>query len=89
MPKKGDPEWEIVDELPSEKRKRQKTAAKPQKKKSLWFSKPVWIGIAVGAVAAAIFPFFRVFVIHLARSWWLWLAILAYWYWRRLQKAGK
>lgn len=77
MNKNDDPEWEIVDSLPNER----KTRKNPVKFR---ISKKFIIGAVIGVAIAIISPRF---VVNLVRNlivyWWLVIAIAAYWYYAR------
>ena len=80
MPKNEEPKWEVVDEIPGEKRT-QKKSGPPSK--SLLKSKSLWIGVAVGVLSIIFLPAVLVIVRRLALAWWIWLPLLAYWWWRK------
>lgn len=86
MPTQQEPKWEVVDELPGEKKKKN---ARRDPLSSLLRSKMLWIGVAVGVVAVVIFPILRGLIPNLVRSWWIWVGILGVWYWRRMQRMPK
>lgn len=77
MSKNEEPEWEIVDSLPNER----KPKKKPLKPKLSW---KFIVGAGIGLAIAIVFPRF---VINLVRNliayWWLILAFGAYWFIRR------
>ena len=79
-----EPKWEVVDEIPGEKRPRPAPCKNPLK------SKPLWIGVGIGVLVVVLFPplFATALLIvkRLAAAWWLWLAVAVYWYWRRMQR---
>jgi len=85
MPQKRDSEWEIVEEIPGER--------KPNSPKATLLnflkSKKLWIGILIGAGLFVAVPFFRVMLQNAIRAWWIWVALALYFVWARLKKAGK
>ena len=78
MTNNDDPEWEVVDSLPNEKKPR------PPKPFKFRISKKFLIGAGIGIAIAIISPRF---VVNLVRNdvayWWLIVAIAAYWIIRR------
>jgi len=78
MTNNDDPEWEVVDSLPNEKKPR------PSKPFKFRISKKFLIGAGIGIAIAIISPRF---VVNLVRNvvayWWLIVAIAAYWIVRR------
>ena len=88
MPSKQEPKWEVVDSLPGEKKPKARPSAT-----SRALVRSIWIGIAIGAVIALLFPpilaGLGVIIRRLAMAWWLWVGIGAYWYWRRTQRSRK
>ncbi len=84
MPKKKDPDWEIVDKLPGEDRP--KTESHTTKSPSLFRRRSLWIGLGLGIAIALAFPIVRVILLNLLRAWWLWLAVAIYILWRRGQR---
>ena len=78
MKNNDDPEWEVVDSLPNERKR------PTPKQFKIRISKKFIIGAAIGLVLAIIFPRF---VVNLVRNavayWWLILLVAAYWMIRR------
>ncbi|MBC2605114.1 hypothetical protein [Pelagicoccus albus] len=85
MSRRNDPEWEVVDELPGEKRPK----AKSGKAISIFRNKTLWIGIATGITLVIVFPIFRALLQNALRAWWIWLGLALYWIWRRIQNGQK
>ncbi len=84
MSPKHDSDWEVVDELPGEKK------PKPSKggSVSVFKNKSLWIGVLAGAALVILVPVFRVLLLNLIRAWWLWLGLALYWVWRRTKQAA-
>ena len=80
----NEPKWEVVDEIPGEKK-----PAPPSRTIRLLKSKALWIGVAIGAGLIAFLPVLRAMALNLARAWWLWVGLLIYWYWRRMQRRAR
>lgn len=83
MAAKHDPEWEIVEEIPGEK--------KTRKQKSGGFmaflkSKKLWIGLALGVTLVIAVPVVRVMLQNAIRAWWIWVGLALYFLWRRMSK---
>ncbi len=74
MKNNDDPEWEIVDSLPNEKKSREKKAVK------LRISKKFVIGAVIGIAIAILYP---PSIVNLARTLfaWRWLVLLIALYW--------
>ncbi len=74
MNKNDDPEWEIVDSLPNEKKPRDKKTVK------LRLSKKFLIGAAIGLAIAVLYP---PSIVNLGRTLfaWRWLVLLILLYW--------
>lgn len=74
MKNNDDPEWEIVDSLPSEKKKRTKKTVK------LRLSKKFVIGSIIGIGIAILYP---PSIVNLVRTLfaWKWLVLLIAMYW--------
>ncbi|MBK1875252.1 hypothetical protein [Pelagicoccus mobilis] len=84
MPSKHDSDWELVEEIPGEK--------KPNAKKggfmSLLKNKTLWIGLIAGAALVIAVPVLRVMLQNALRAWWIWVGLALYFIWARLKKAG-
>ena len=80
MSKKEDPEWEIVDSIPGERKT-------PQKNRSIRFPKKFWIGAGIGVAIAILFPpamrFLMNFFRNLIAYWWILVPVAAYLFVRR------
>jgi len=83
MPADQDPKWEVVDEIPGERKPR------PSKANKLLRSRGLWIGMAVAVAAVLAVPALRIMLMNLARSWWLLAALSVLWYWQRLRRASR
>ncbi|MBD5779944.1 hypothetical protein IEN85_10635 [Pelagicoccus sp. NFK12] len=78
----NDPDWEVVDELPGEK----KPSSQPGRLVTFLKSKTLWIGLLAGAALVILVPVFRVMLQNLVRAWWIWVGLALYWIWRRMKK---
>ena len=84
MAQNDDPKWEVVDELPGER--------KPSKRASstnMLKNQALWFGVGIGVLLALIVPVFRIGLFYLFRSWWIWVPIVAYLIWRRIARARR
>lgn len=74
MKNNDDPEWEIVDSLPNQKKTREKKTVK------LRISKKFVIGAVIGIAIAILYP---PSIVNLARTLfaWKWLVLLIILYW--------
>ena len=84
MSAKPDPDWEIVEEIPGEK--------KPKKRKPGGFfswlkSKKLWFGLIIGAGLVIFVPVIRVMLQNAVRAWWIWVGLALYFIWARMKKA--
>ncbi len=84
MSPKHDSDWEVVDQLPGEKK------PKPGKSGSvsIFKNKTLWIGLLAGAALVILVPIFRVLLQNALRAWWIWLGLALYWIWRRTKRAA-
>ncbi|MCH6257933.1 hypothetical protein MLD52_15345 [Puniceicoccaceae bacterium K14] len=76
MKKKDEVEWEVVDSLPSEQKK--KRVDKKSQKTPLYRNSALWIGLSLGLVVALAFPPFAVILRRLFSLWWLALIVIVY-----------
>lgn len=85
MSHRNDPDWEVVEELPGEKKPQSKTGGIT----AFFKSKTLWIGLLAGAALVILVPVFRVMLQNAARAWWIWVGLALYWIWRRIKKGEK
>lgn len=85
MSSKPDPDWEVVDELPGEK----KPEPRPGNRLPWLKSKRLWFGLLAGGAIVLLFPLVRVMLQNAARAWWIWLALALYWVWRRMNRVQR
>lgn len=85
MSQRNDPDWEVVDELPGEKKPQQNKLGSI---KTFLKSKTLWIGLLGGAALVILVPVFRVMLQNAVRAWWIWVGLILYWVWRRMKKAN-
>lgn len=85
MSNKREPDWEVVDKLPGEKKPQ--GPSKPSA--PLLKNKTLWIGLLVGALVVIAFPILRAMLQNALRAWWIWVGLLAYFMWRRMKRGGR
>lgn len=77
MKDKDEVEWEIVDSLPSERKKNERIRRK-SRSTPFYKSTILWTGISLGLLIAFIFPPFAIILRRLLSLWWLALIIFGY-----------
>jgi|GEM_PF-1952279 len=90
MDKRQKTDWEIVEEIPGE---RKESRPKPRTKGKLPMRTIFWIGLGIGCVAAIaarpLWGFFGNLFRNLIAYWWLAAVYAVYWYWSKRKQSQR